>query len=202
MKFLAAPFPGNQRVKICKSFRQNFAAFFARVSETFRLNFALGSFLHNIGHTPSTACTFRKKFLKNSGKTPETLSERFLEFPSRVRLGSPQPCDQRHLRSPEHFQNSLPPRTAGNSSFFRSGSGEGLSEPVMEFPAVLGVFLTTTASQSAAICARFGVCIFRGFAKGWFPKGWFRRMFPRNENRNEGTFAKTTLLRNRPFISQ
>ena len=38
--------------------------------------------------------------------------------------------------------------------------------------------------------------------KGWFPKGWFRRMFPRNENRNEGTFAKTTLLRNRPFISQ
>ena len=35
---------------------------------------------------------------------------------------------------------------------------------------------------------------FRGFAKGWFPKGWFWRMFPRNENRNEGTFAKTTLL--------
>ena len=25
-------------------------------------------------------------------------------------------------------------------------------------------------------------------------------MFPRNENQNEGTFAKTTLLRNRPFI--
>ena len=38
--------------------------------------------------------------------------------------------------------------------------------------------------------------------KGRFPKGWFRRMFSRNENRNEGTFAKTTLLRNRPFISQ
>ena len=38
--------------------------------------------------------------------------------------------------------------------------------------------------------------------KGWFPKGWFRRMFPRNESRNKGTFAKTTLLRNRPFISQ
>ena len=35
---------------------------------------------------------------------------------------------------------------------------------------------------------------FRGFAKGWFPKGWFWRMFPWNENRNEGTFAKTTLL--------
>ena len=36
--------------------------------------------------------------------------------------------------------------------------------------------------------------IFQGFAKGWFPKGWFWRMFPRNENRNESTFATTTLL--------
>ena len=43
---------------------------------------------------------------------------------------------------------------------------------------------------------------FGGNLKGWFPKGWFRRMFPRNENRNEGTFAKTALLPNRPFISQ
>ena len=43
---------------------------------------------------------------------------------------------------------------------------------------------------------------FRGLTKGWFPKGWFWRMFPRNENRNKGTFAKATLLRNRPFISQ
>ena len=91
-----------------------------------------------LGHTPSTAGTFRKKFQKNSGKTPETLSERFLEFPSRVRLGSPKPYNPRHLRLPERFQNSLPPSTAGDASFFRSGSGEGLSEPVMEFPAVLG----------------------------------------------------------------
>ena len=65
----------------------------------------------------------------------------------------------------------------------------------------------------------------RGFTKEWFPKGWFWRcspgmktgshvppkrklergyvrMFPRNENRNEGTFAKTTLLRNRRFASR
>ena len=67
---------------------------------------------------------------------------------------------------------------------------------------------------------------FRGCQKGGFPKGWFWRMspgtrtgtrvhsdvslerkqergyvrmFPRNENRNEGTFAKTTLLENHPF---
>ena len=62
-----------------------------------------------LGHTPSTAGTFRKKFLKNSGKTPETLSELFLEFPSRVRLGSPKPYNSRHLTAPEHFQNSLNP---------------------------------------------------------------------------------------------
>ena len=94
-----------------------------------------------VGHTSSTAGTFRKKFRKNSGKTPETLSEPFLEFPSRVRLGCPKPYNSRQLRLPEHFQNSLPPSTAGDVSFFESGSGEGLSELVMEFPAVLGVFL-------------------------------------------------------------
>ena len=32
------------------------------------------------------------------------------------------------------------------------------------------------------------------------PERGYVRMFPRNENSNEGTFAKTTLLRNRPFI--
>ena len=94
-----------------------------------------------LGHTPSTAGTFRKKFRQNSGKTPETLSECFLEFLSRVRLGCPKPYNSRHLRLPERFQNSLPPSTAGDASFFRILSGEGLSELVMEFPAVLGVFL-------------------------------------------------------------
>ena len=73
---------------------------------------------------------------------PETLSELFLEFPSRVRLGSPKAYNSRHLEAPEHFQNYLPPSTAGDASLFRSGSGEGLSEPVMEFPAVLRAFLT------------------------------------------------------------
>ena len=46
---------------------------------------------------------------KKSEKTPETLSELFLEFASRVRLGSPKPYNSRHLKAPEHFQNSLPP---------------------------------------------------------------------------------------------
>ena len=95
-----------------------------------------------MGHTPSTAGTFRKRFRKDSGKTPETLSERFLEFPSRVRLGCPKPYNSRHLRLTEHLQNYLPPSTAGGASFFGSGSGEGLPEPVMEFPAVPGVSLS------------------------------------------------------------
>ena len=56
-------------------------------------------------------------------------------------MGSPKPNNSRHLKAPEHFQNCLPPSTAGDASFFRSGSGEGLSEPVMEFPVVLGAFL-------------------------------------------------------------
>ena len=91
-----------------------------------------------MGHTPSTAGTFRKKFWKNSGKIPETLLELFLEFPSRVRLGSPKPYNFKQLKTPEHFQNSLLPRTAGDASFFRSGSGEALSEPGRKFPAELG----------------------------------------------------------------
>ena len=69
----------------------------------------------------------------------------------------------------------------------------------------------------------------RGFVKGWFRKGWFWRMFldppkgnevtkagvpgPRElergykerndstKNRNKGTFTKTALLQNRPFVS-
>ena len=92
---------------------------------------------------------------RNSGKTPEMLSERFLEFPSRVRLGCPKPYNSRHLRLPERLQNSLPPSTAGDASFFRIGSGEGLSEPVMEFPAVLGVFLISSTLKITMI-QKFG----------------------------------------------
>ena len=56
----------------------------------------------------STAGTFRKKFRKNSGKIPETLSERFLEFRSRVRLGYPKPYTWRPLRLPEHSRMLSP----------------------------------------------------------------------------------------------
>ena len=66
------------------------------------------------------------------------------------------------MKAPERFQNSLPPSTAGDASFFRSGSGEGLSEPVMEFPALLGVFLiskTGTNWNSIEFGTPFGVSL-------------------------------------------
>ena len=132
-----------------------------------------------LGHTPSTAGTFRKKFRKNSGKTPETLSERFLEFPSRVRLGSSKPYNSRHLRLPEHFQNSLPPSTAGDASFFRSGFGEGLSELVMEFPAVLGLFLKFVLTiEGPAYCPKTNAFLTATLtcAKVW---GYFSRSAPK-----------------------
>ena len=116
----------------------------------------------SVGHTPSQYGRAEKKIWKNSGKTPETLLERFLEFPSRVRLGCPKAYNSRHLRLPEHFQNSLPPSTAGDASFFRSGSGEGLSEPVMEFPAVLGVSLILTSFWMLAMpCLFYPISLFR-----------------------------------------
>ena len=90
-----------------------------------------------VGHTPSTAGTFRKKFRKDPGNALRA----FPGIPVESTAGCPKPYHSRHLKAPEHFQNSLPPSTAGGASFFRSGSGEGLPEPVMEFPAVLGVFL-------------------------------------------------------------
>ena len=123
-----------------------------------------------LGNTPSMAGTFQRKFRKKSGKTPETLSERFLEFPSRVRLVSPKPYNSSNLRLPERFQNSLLFNTAGDTSFLRSGSGEGLSELVMEFPAVLTVFLNVHLLSPPVHCeiqvglrfARFVCCAFHG----------------------------------------
>ena len=153
---------------------------------------------HLLGHTPSTAGTFQKKFRKNSGKTPETLSERFLEFPSRVRLGCPKPYNSRHLRLPERFQNSLPPSTAGDASFFRIGSGEGLSELVMEFPAVLGVFLNLRHPKKK----NFGIFLnFRGFPHRRVPKS--SKAAPSISDRNRSqTLRLQELAQKEPLFSQ
>ena len=47
------------------------------------------------------------------------LSELFLEFPSRVRLGSPKPYNSRQLKPREHFQNFLPPQYSWGRLFFQ-----------------------------------------------------------------------------------
>ena len=100
-----------------------------------------------IGPYPQYGWDFPEEIPEKFRKDPGTLSERFLEFPSGVRLGCPKPCNSRHSRLSEHFQNSVPPRTAEGASFFRSGSGEDLSELVMEFPAVLRVSLMDNCSN-------------------------------------------------------
>ena len=80
---------------------------------------------------------------------PEKIPERprntlraFPGIPLKSTAGIPNSYHSRHLKAPEHFQNSLPPSTAGDACFFRSGSGEGLSEPVMEFLALLGFLMS------------------------------------------------------------
>ena len=79
-----------------------------------------------------------EKFLKD----PRNALRAFLGIPLKSTAGIPQAYNSRHLWRPEHFQNYLPLSTAGDASFFRIGSGEGLSELVMESPAVLRAFLT------------------------------------------------------------
>ena len=72
------------------------------------------------GPDPQYGWDFPEEIPENSGKTPEMLSERFLEFPSRVRLGCPKPYNSRHLRLPERFQNSLPPQYGWGRLFFQN----------------------------------------------------------------------------------
>ena len=81
---------------------------------------------------------------RNSGNIPERHSETLSEHlqahsPREYGWDPPKPYhNSRHLRLPENLQNSLHLSTAGDASFSRSGSGEGLSELFMEFKAVLG----------------------------------------------------------------
>ena len=76
----------------------------------------------------------------------------------------PQPYNSRHLKAPEHFQNSLPPSTAGDASFFRSGSGEGLSERGHGIPSGTGVFLMSGLTIGTNL---LHVNIGRFATKGW-----------------------------------
>ena len=77
--------------------------------------------IREIGHTPSTAGTFGA----NSGKNPERPRKRsqsfFLEFPSRVWLGSPKPYNSRQF--PDLLVQSIsriipPPQYGWKQGFF------------------------------------------------------------------------------------
>ena len=81
---------------------------------------------------------------RHSGKIPERPRKclrAFAEISLESTAGIPQTYSLRHVWLPVRFQNSLPLITAGDASFFSNGSGEGLSELVMEFTAVLRAFL-------------------------------------------------------------
>ena len=94
------------------------------------------------GPYPQYGWDFPEEIAEKFRKDPGNASERFLEFSSRVRLGSPKPYNSEHLRLPEHFQNSLPPQHGWGRLFFqnwfrrgpfRAGHGipsstEGISE--------------------------------------------------------------------------
>ena len=101
------------------------------------------NFSPNVGHTPQYGWDFPEEIPENFRKDPGNALRAFPGVPLESTAGMPpKPYNSRHLRLPERFPRilSLPIR-AGDASLFRIGSGEGLSELVMEFPAVLGVFL-------------------------------------------------------------
>ena len=126
----------------------------------------LNSFLSHASHCWATPPVRLGLSGRNSGKIPERPRKRSqsVSWNSRREYGwdAPNPIIQGILRLPEHFQNYLPPSTAGgDASFFRSGSGEGLPEPVMEFPAVLGVFLNCEIASLEVISVKKN----KGFAR-------------------------------------
>ena len=100
-----------------------------------------------LGHTPSTAGTFRKKFRKDPGDALRA----FPGIPVKSAAGIPQALYLKAFEASRAFPASSPPSTAGSASFFRSGSGEGLSELVMEFPAVLRVSLNYARSLTERV---------------------------------------------------
>ena len=83
---------------------------------------------------------------RNSGeisfrKIPETLSDLFQEFPLRAWLGPPTPFNSRHLKAPEHYQNSLPPQYGSGRFFFLEVVLEGPLRAGHGIPSSIGVFL-------------------------------------------------------------
>ena len=85
--------------------------------------------LPHLGPADPIRLDFPEEILENCQKDSDGLGA----FPG-IHLKSPagnaKLYNSRRLKPPKHFQNDFPLSTAGNASFFRSGSGEGLSELV------------------------------------------------------------------------
>ena len=116
--------------------------------------------------TPSTAGTFRKKFRKSS-ESPRKRSLNFPGTPLESTVGNPPPPNpiiQGILKHPEHFQN------------------EGLSEPVMEFAAVLRVSLKKGRRPVKAILLVFVSidCLILGQDMGEVQNVWGEENAPKN----------------------
>ena len=76
-------------------------------------------YIPSMGRTPSTAGTFRKKFRKNSGKTPETLSERFPGIPVESTAGIPQTLLFKAFEASRAFPEFSPPQYGWGRLFFQ-----------------------------------------------------------------------------------
>ena len=81
---------------------------------------------------PQYGWDFLEEIPETSGKTPETLSEFFWNFPREYGWDAPSPIIQGRLKPPEHLQNSLPLSTTAVLLFqnwFRRGplrAGHGI----------------------------------------------------------------------------
>ena len=88
---------------------------------------------------PQYGWDFPEEFPEKFRKDPGNALRAFPGIPVESTAGMPQTLSFTAFEASRAFPEFSPPSTAGGASFFRSGSGEGLPEPVMEFPAVLGV---------------------------------------------------------------
>ena len=79
---------------------------------------------------PRYSWDFRRKIPENFWKDARISQSFSWNSPRAHSWEPPQACKSRHLKPSELFQNSLPLNGAGDVCFFRSGSGDGLSELV------------------------------------------------------------------------
>ena len=69
-------------------------------------------------------------------KDPRNALRAFPGIPLKSTAGIPQALEYKAFEASRAFPEFSPLSTAGDASFFRSGSGQGPTELVMEFPAV------------------------------------------------------------------